>query len=179
MQFINNMYCSLHEKKHSLFYLEENKKQFFSSCFEKIAKETELLKSDKFIQHGDTSCLWHSIAVAYYSYCFFNTFKLKCDEKSLLYGALLHDYFLYDWHENDKSHNLHGFRHPKTALKNAQQHYELNAIEIDIIKNHMFPLTLTPPHHKESIMVSIFDKICSTYETFNRNTYTKLKSALR
>ena len=43
----------------------------------------------------------------------------------------------------------------------------------------MFPLTLTPPHHKESIMVSIFDKICSTYETFNRNTYTKLKSALR
>lgn len=96
-------------------------------------------------------------------------------EKRLIYGALLHDYFLYDWHIHDKSHRLHGFKHPKTALNNALKHYDLNKREIDIIKNHMFPLTLVPPHHRESIMVCLSDKICSSFETFIGNMYKNLK----
>lgn len=34
--------------------------------------------------------------------------------------------FLYDWHQKDPSHRLHGFHHPKTALGNAQRDYHLN-----------------------------------------------------
>ena len=64
---------------------------------------------------------------------------------------------------------------PKTALNNALKHYSLNKREIDIIKNHMFPLTLVPPHHRESILVNLSDKICSSLETFNGHMYKNLK----
>ena len=175
MSFVNTFYLNIAKFNPLSFKLKENEISFFNECLKSICEETSILKLDTFIQHGDTSCLWHSIAVAYYTYCFFKFFNIKCNEKSLIYGALLHDYFLYDWHKDKKSHRLHGFTHPATALNNASKHYDLSKEEIDIIKNHMFPLTLVPPHHRESIMVCIYDKICSLFETFNSNTYKNLK----
>ena len=58
--------------------------------------------------------------------------------KDLIRGALLHDYFLYDWHTPDhiSPHKLHGFYHPGRALHNAQKEYHLTPREKDIIKNH-------------------------------------------
>ena len=38
-------------------------------------------------------------------------FSIKINEKSLIRGALLHDYFLYDWHKSDQGHRLHAFFH--------------------------------------------------------------------
>ena len=48
-------------------------------------------------------------------------FHLKVNEKALIRGALLHDYFLYDWHIKRKGHHFHGFTHPATALRNAEK----------------------------------------------------------
>ena len=171
MSLINSVFNS----KFKAFTLSEDEINFFNKCIKDLCKNTNFLSMDQFIQHGNTSCLWHSIAVAYYSYCFFKYFHINCDEKSLIYGALLHDYFLYDWHDKDKSHRFHGFTHGKKALINASKHYSLNKKEIDIIKNHMFPLTLVPPHHRESILVSLSDKVCSSLETFNYDMYKNIK----
>lgn len=130
---------------------------------------------DEYVQHGNTSCLYHSVAVAYYSLALVNIFKIRCDRKSLVTGALLHDYFLYDWHENDASHRLHGFRHPKTALNNACRDYSLNEIEKNIISRHMFPLIPIPPRHIEGVIVCLVDKVCSLYETFSRRSYSAIE----
>ncbi len=126
---------------------------------------------EDYVQHGNTSCLTHSLAVAYYSLRLADALHVLCDRESLLRGALLHDYFLYDWHEKDASHRLHGFRHPKTALYNARRDYGLNAIESDIIERHMFPLVPKPPRRRESVLVCIVDKGCSLYETFHKDAY--------
>lgn len=83
-------------------------------------------------------------------------------------GALLHDYFLYDWHNQLTPHHLHGFFHPGVALRNASMDVELTPIEHDIIKKHMFPLTLVPPKYLESWIVCWIDKKCSTRETLQR-----------
>ena len=53
--------------------------------------------------------------------------------RSLVRGALLHDYFLYDWHIPDESHKWHGVTHAGDALKNARRDFELNEIEQDMI----------------------------------------------
>lgn len=45
--------------------------------------------------------------------------------------------------------------------------FALNAVERDVIARHMFPLNLTPPRYRESILVCIADKICAVYETFS------------
>ena len=94
--------------------------------------------------------------------------RLKVDEDSLVRGALLHDYFLYDWHEPDPDRPLHGFYHPKAALKNARRDYGVNAREEDIILHHMFPLTLSPPRTKEGLLVCLADKLCAIKETVMR-----------
>ena len=79
-----------------------------------------------YIQHGAVSCYLHSFFVAYMSVWLAKRFRIRVHLRSLVRGALLHDYFLYDWHENDKSHSLHGFRHPNTALKNATKDFDIN-----------------------------------------------------
>ena len=61
----------------------------------------------------------------------------------------------------------HGFTHPKVALDNAVKYFNLNNIEKDIIEKHMWPLTIRKvPKYKESVIVTMVDKYCSTQETF-------------
>ena len=120
----------------------------------------------QYIQHGDTTTLTHCLAVAYYSYRVSRILPFEVDIKSIARGALMHDMFLYDWHIPDKSHRLHGFYHPGFALANANRFFELNETEADIIRKHMWPLTVTRiPRCREAGIVCLVDKICSLSET--------------
>ena len=94
------------------------------------------------------------------------TLHIKVDRKSLVRGALLHDYFLYDWHEPVLAHKIHGFTHPGIAWRNAERDFDMNPVEKNIIRRHMFPLTPIPPAKIESIIVCIADKRCALCETF-------------
>ncbi|MBQ7667862.1 MAG: HD domain-containing protein [Clostridia bacterium] len=125
----------------------------------------------RYMQHGNTSAFLHSLKVACVSYSIAKKLKLKVDEKSLIRGSLLHDYFLYDWHDKNSCHGLHGFTHAKTALENAEKEFELNDVEKDMILKHMFPLNLKPPKHKESVILCIADKIVATCETLKINIF--------
>ena len=109
----------------------------------------------------------HSFFVAYMSVWLAKRFRIRVHLRSLVRGALLHDYFLYDWHIKDPDRKAHGFSHAAAALQNAERDFALNAVERDIIARHMFPLNLTPPRYRESILVCIADKICAVYETFS------------
>lgn len=128
---------------------------------------SENMQSEKnFIQHGSVSVYQHSLNVTKSCIKLTKALHINVDMRSLVRGALLHDYFLYDWHISDKSHCLHGFRHAGFALKNASAEYQLNKIEKNMIKRHMFPLNPVPPRYKESCILCIADKICAVKETF-------------
>lgn len=119
-----------------------------------------------FIQHGNISVYSHCVSVAVMSIRIARFFGIKIDRKSLIRGALLHDYFLYDWHNEDGgTHKWHGFTHPRTALENAQQDFSLSKVESDIIVHHMFPLVPIPPQSREAWIVCLSDKICAVRET--------------
>ncbi|HBL81022.1 MAG TPA: phosphohydrolase [Clostridiales bacterium] len=133
----------------------------------------DILSSDcmqaekKHIQHGCTSIFEHSYNVACLSLYLAFKFHIDVNKKNLVRGALLHDYFMYDWHTAGRWHNFHGFTHAKCALRNASRDFDLNAIEKNIIVRHMFPLNLIPPKHKEGFIVCIADKISAVAETFS------------
>lgn len=114
--------------------------------------------------HKYSTVFDHSMAVARLSIYYANLLEklhIKVDRKSLVRGALLHDYFLYDWHTSSK---WHGITHPKIAYMNAIRDFDINNIEANIIKRHMFPLTPIPPTKRESVIVCIADKVCATRE---------------
>lgn len=118
-----------------------------------------------FVQHGDTSTLAHTVSVAETSLAFVRAHKLQCDEASLVRGALLHDYYLYDWHDGAAAPDRwHAFTHPYHALRNAERDFDLTATERDIIVHHMFPLVPFPPRSLEALIVSAVDKVCTVRE---------------
>lgn len=117
-------------------------------------------------QHGTTTVMRHCINVAAASLLLARVLRLRVDKQALIRGALLHDYFLYDWHDpSRKREGLHGFVHPKTALKNAREDFELSPVEENIIVRHMFPLTPHPPACREAWLVCAADKYCALQET--------------
>lgn len=149
--------------------LNSNERKEFYSYTKEIISSDNVQKMRKYIQHGKTSTYTHCLSVAILSYWICRRFNLKLNIKSLLIGALLHDFYLYDWHIKDENRKgLHGFTHPKTSLKNADKYFSLSPLEKDIIEKHMWPLTITDiPKYPESFIVSIADKICSIKEIFN------------
>lgn len=71
---------------------------------EEVLSNPTYLKNKELIQHGCSSIYEHCHNVALESLEIVDKFNIKCDIKSLVRGALLHDYFLYDWH--DKKNRL-------------------------------------------------------------------------
>ena len=141
---------------------------------EHLAENPHMEEMNKYIQHGDTSCLLHTVAVAYYSMKLAEKFRIPVHKRELIRGALLHDYFLYDWHDGKPERKIHGFTHPGTAARNADRDFKLKRLEKDIIQRHMFPLTPKPPMSREAWLVCMVDKGCSLYETFGRRSYRKI-----
>jgi len=140
----------------------------YYEAIQDICEHEEFLKLKEYFHHN-SSIYEHVQDVAYFSYriCKF----LKLDYRSAARGALLHDFFLYDWRNHDvpdlHRKKFHGIEHPMIAVANAKKYFSINEIEEDIIKKHMWPLTLIPPKYKESFIVSFADKYLSSKEFIN------------
>jgi len=121
------------------------------------------------LPHHDASVADHSVAVAFAAFRFARMIGLRSRLPELIRGALLHDFFHYDWHsEKPGSGGLHGFDHPKEALRNAETTFgPLSALERDCVVRHMWPLTAIPPRYPESFIVCFADKAVALRESWN------------
>lgn len=161
----------MHGKLKNVILTEDDKK--FVSTARKILANKKVQLMKKFTQHGDISCYEHCIMVSLYAYMYAKKLKMKVNVESLVKGALLHDFFLYDWHDKAFTPDgLHGFSHPYTAERNASHTFRLSLRERNIISDHMWPLTLTHvPVSREAWLVCMADKYCSLKETLLKNPY--------
>ncbi len=146
---------------HKFLFFTKEEKIIIDKEFMEIARPvTELPEVRKLAQyehHNGKTRLGHVIEVAYLSFCIGKKLSLDC--RAIVKAGILHDLFFYDWlHEGPK---LHGFRHPAISLANAKKITHLTKKEEDIIKKHMWPLTLSPPLYMESFVVSLVDTFCS------------------
>lgn len=149
--------------------LTEEDKELFVECVRELESNTFFEQLKAYRHHFHTSTYYHSISVAYMSFWFSKLLRLDSDMKELIYAALLHDYYLYDCHDGKKRKHL--VSHPKESLKNARRDWSINLIQENIISRHMFPFTLTPPKYKESVIVTVSDKLCALYEVIMPRPY--------
>ncbi len=157
-----------HSEKYRKFF--ERQKELYKLIEENgkdILQSGNFKKTKDYTQHGTVSVSKHSMNVAKYSVAWSQKLGIACSQRDLIRGALLHDYFLYDWHDKDRKdyQPLHGFYHPGIALRNADREYKLTPREKDIIGKHMWPLTVVPPMCREAWIVTAADKYCSFMET--------------
>ena len=76
------------------YHLSDEQEKYFYDTLEELCRQSRLLESHRYMQHGDTSVFRHSVSVAYFSYYLALKMNAPVDIHSLVRGALLHDYFL-------------------------------------------------------------------------------------
>lgn len=132
------------------------KKQIeFNNIIKDILKEEQIINL-KYENHHGISRLEHSLNVSYLTYLWASKLKLS-NINEVTRAALLHDFFF--------SFNDSSFKgHPKSAVKNAKRVFNINDMQEDIIKNHMFPATISIPKYKETYLVSLADKVIAIRE---------------
>ena len=145
--------------------------QTLSRILDDLERDGRYAQLKEYRQHGVHTVYDHSLNVARASLRMAERLPFRLDREALVRGALLHDYFLYDWHKPDPNRPNHAFYHPKMAWENARRDYALGETEKDIIRHHMFPMVPIPPHTREGWIVCAMDKVCALRETLFRSSH--------
>lgn len=138
--------------------MKYNSEEFYK-IIDDIYNNEEFKKLDNYKHHGITRYR-HSMRVSYYTYLV--TKKLGLNYKSATRAALLHDFF------TDEVKKVNVFlkitRHPRIAVDNSKKYFDINELEEDIIRTHMFPCTIRPPKYLESWIVDAIDDLSAIGE---------------
>ncbi|MBR1422021.1 MAG: HDIG domain-containing protein [Ruminococcus sp.] len=148
--------------KYSIEHSDDTKEYF--EFVKDLIDDDVVNEMKKYRHHYSTTCYQHCLNVSYYNYLVCR--KLGLDSRAAARAGLLHDLYLYDWREREKKRGdkPHGTSHPKVALKNAKEHFEIDKREEDMIVKHMWPLTFRPPKYAESYVIVCIDKYAAALE---------------
>ena len=137
---------------------------------EELRAHKKVQQMKEYIQHGSCTTYDHCVRVAAVSQKINRFLHLRANEHALLTGAMLHDFYLYDWHEKDNgTHDWHGFIHADRAMENAKKYFDVDADVQHVIHSHMWPLNLTHlPKSRAAWIVCAADKVVSLQETLVR-----------
>jgi len=151
-------------------------KNLFDEYAEDIINHELFLSGKNVYSHGTTNIYEHSINVAETAFSMIEK-KPSFDKRCVVRAALLHDFFLYEWHVPGLRYLKHGHAHPAIAAKNAREVFNIGDKEYSCIKTHMWPWTLFhPPLCREGWIITLADKIVSIRETlFSRGKRNELK----
>ena len=143
--------------------LTVREQQRLDALLRKYRYDSKVLEMKKYLQHGTVSTYDHVERVTRASYWLNRRLHLGANERVLVAGAFLHDFYLYDWHTD--SEGLHGFYHPGIACRNAMNRFHVDPPVQNIIRSHMWPLTLTVlPLCREAWIVCMADKYIAILE---------------
>lgn len=140
----------------------------FWKLLKDVEKNPDVRLLQNYSQHRGNNSFQHSHNVAVYSFYLAEKWKWEIDPENLVKGAMLHDYYLYDFKEEGLSAYQHGIWHPKAALRNAKACFEINETVENIIVSHMWPFPFSArPRSREAFLVCVADKFCAYHEMIN------------
>ncbi len=131
---------------------------------EYLAAVEDVIGSDEvqglkyFEHHHSTTRFQHCLNVSYYSFLLCR--KLGFDAKQAARAGLLHDLY----HSSPKCTKEHLKNHPRIALENARESFEISDLEADVILKHMWPIRKGRPSYPESYVVMFTDKYIALIE---------------
>ncbi|MCQ2742175.1 MAG: hypothetical protein MJ239_02620 [Bacilli bacterium] len=98
--------------------------------------------------------------------------RISVDVKSMVRGALLHDYYLYEYTSDRRKGHFH--HHGEWAAQNAMKDFGLNDLENNMVCTHMWPISIFKfPRTREGFILTVQDKWVSFKEFFARKPSVK------
>ena len=153
--------------------LSEVEKQDLENIFQDFFHNEKIRKMIEIPMHRGSNCFIHSFKVAKLAIKRALRHK-KVDLKSVLIGAILHDYYLYDWRVDKDKRRRHLKDHPYIAIKNAENDFEIDDDIKKIIKTHMWPINIKNfPSSKEARIVTLADKSIAFKEAMTSKRYKR------
>ena len=142
----------------------------YEEILSKLQADSRVQEMKQYIQHGNVTTYDHCLSVARLAYRLSRALHMKINLKTLATGAMLHDFYLYDWHlKGDGTHRLHGFSHAGRAARNARACFNVDDATRHVIYSHMWPLNPERvPMSREAWLVCLADKLVSIRETLVR-----------
>lgn|SRR5574344_48864 len=156
--------------------LNDDELRYLSELESPYLNEDHVKQMANFRQHGKTSTLDHVMRVAETAYKMDKKLHLHSDKQDLIAAALLHDFYLYDWHEAKIDH--HSSKHAGLAADNAIKYFDVDEKTAAAIRSHMWPISPTKlPKSREAFLVTLADKYCSTIEMVKRRKPNKTRQS--
>ena len=151
---------------------EQNK---LETIYQAFLNDEKILRMKDISMHRGSNCYLHSFKVAK------KAIKKSLNRKDInlevvLLGAILHDYYLYDWRKDRSKLKKHGKNHPSVAINNAVKDFDISEEVKKVIKSHMWPINIKDyPKSKEAKIVSISDKAVTIGESLTSKKYKQKK----
>lgn len=141
--------------------MTKTQKEEFEFIIQDITNNNNFRELDNEFHHG-ISRFGHSYRVAKGVYLLTKSlgFSSYIDATR---AALLHDFY-FNYQLEDKSERKKFIEHPNLAILNASKYYDLNKVQKNMIASHMFPTCKELPKYKESICLTLVDKLVAIYE---------------
>ena len=155
--------------------LTEIEKQELEEIYQSLYHDEKVRRMYDIPMHRGSNCFIHSFKVA--KRAIYKGMKHKSiDLKVILYAAIFHDYYLYDWRKDKSKRKRHGRNHPFLAASQAKKDFDIPDKSIEIIHSHMWPLNFKLfPKSKEAKILTLADKAVATREALTSKKH-KLKN---
>ena len=141
------------------------------TIYQAFLNDEKILRMKNISMHRGSNCYLHSFKVAK------KAIKKSLSRKDVnlevvLLGAILHDYYLYDWRKDRNLLKKHGKNHPSVAINNAVKDFDISEEVKKVIKSHMWPINIKDyPKSKEAKIVSVSDKAVTIGESLTSKKY--------
>ena len=150
-------------------------KERLEKLYRSFLKDEKILRMKDISMHRGSNCYIHCFKVAKRAVNK-SLNKKDINLEVVLLGAILHDYYLYDWRKDRSKLKKHGKNHPIIAIENAIRDFNISNDVQKVIKSHMWPINIKEyPNTKEARVVSLSDKAVTIRESMTSKKHKEKK----
>lgn len=153
--------------------ITDEEKKTLESIYQTFLKDSKIQKMKDIPMHRGSNCFEHCFKVARKAVRHAIKYHYKkINLNVVLIGAILHDYYLYDWRKDSSKRKRHGRDHSYIASENASRDFDVSKKVKKVIETHMWPLNISDfPETKEARIVSVSDKAVTIGEILTSIRY--------
>ena len=153
--------------------ITQEQKDKLESIYQSFLNNEKILKMKEIPMHRGSNCYEHAFKVVKRAIHHVEiSTKKDINLEVVLIGAILHDYYLYDWRVDKSKRRKHAHDHELIAAENASRDFAISPEVKIVIETHMWPLNFKKyPKTREAKIVSINDKIVALCESLTSKRY--------